>query len=72
MMWCGWETTAPGTETRTKTGTGTRAGMGARTGAGTETGMDRRVEGRESLGIYEVVVEVLEVLGWKSREREGE
>ena len=62
--------TGTGTETRTKTGTGTRAGMGARTGAETETKMDRRMEGGESLGTYEVVVEVLEVLSRNRRERE--
>ena len=36
---------------------------------GTRT--DRRVEGRESLGTFEVVKEVTEV-GWKRRERGGD
>ena len=47
------------------TGTGarmsTRAGMGARTGAGTGTRIEIVVEGRESLGTFEVVIEVIEV-----------
>ena len=42
--------------------------MGARTGAGTETRMDRRVEGRESLETYKVVIDV----GRKTREGGGD
>ena len=45
----------------------TRVGIGARTGAGmgerTGTRVDMRVEGRQSLGIYKVVIKV----GWKTR-----
>ena len=58
--------TGTGIETKTGTGMGTRAVMGARTGAGTGTGIERRVEGRDILGNYEVAIEV----GRKTRERE--
>ena len=49
------------------TGMYTRIGMGtgAGAGAGVGTRMERRVEGRESLGWYEVTVE----MGRKTRER---
>ena len=56
--------TEAGTETRTSTGMRTRVAMGERTGAGTGTRVDMRVEGRESLGTFEVAVEV----DWKTRE----
>ena len=38
--------------------------MGASKGAGTGTRVEMRVEGRESFGTFEVVIEV----GWKTRE----
>ena len=58
--------TRAGTGTRTGTGTraGTMAGTGTKTGtgAGTEAErgllMQRKVEGRQSLGTYEVIMEV--------------
>ena len=50
--------TATGAEagTRMRTGIGTRTGMGARTRAGTR--IERRGEGKGSLGTYEIVIEV--------------
>ena len=51
----GWEA---GTETRTRTGMSTRPGMRATTEAGTGTRIEIRVEGIESLGTFEVVIEV--------------
>ena len=47
--------TSAGTGSRTRTGMSTRAGVGARTGAGKGTRVDRRVEGREGMGTFEVV-----------------
>ena len=44
--------------TRPRTGMGTRTGMGAGTGVGTGTRVDLNVEGRYTLGAYEVVIEV--------------
>ena len=44
------------TGTRTRMGMGTKIGMGAKTRAGgAGTRIDMKVEGRESLGTYEVV-----------------
>ena len=48
--------TRVGTGTRTGTGISTRAGMGARTGAGAGMRIEMNVEGRESLGTFEVVI----------------
>ena len=45
-----------GTRTRTRTGMGMMIRMGARTIAGTGMIIDRRVEGKKSLGTYEEVV----------------
>ena len=56
-----------GTGTRTRTGMSTRAGMRARTEAGTWTRIEMEVEGRESLGTFEVVIEAIET-GRKTRE----
>ena len=36
--------------------------MGAKTGTGTGTGVERRVEGRESLGTYEVIIVVVVIV----------
>ena len=44
--------------TRTGEEMGASVGMGARTGVGTGTGIEMSMEGRESLGTYEVVKEV--------------
>ena len=61
--------TGTGAGTGTRTGMSTRAGMGARTGAGTGTRIEMRVERRDSLGTFEVVMEVLIVeVGRKTRE----
>ena len=56
--------TGAGTGMRASTGMDTRIGMGVRTGAGTGTTIETRVERRESLGTYEMVIEV----GRKTRE----
>ena len=40
------------------------AGIGARRGAGTGARIEMRVEGRERLGTYEMVIDA----GWKTRE----
>ena len=67
----GREETVTGTETgpgpggRTRTGMGLGAGIGTRTRAGTGTITDRRIGGSESLGTYEVVIE----MGRKTRKR---
>ena len=52
--------TGPGgyTETKMSTGMSTRVGIRARTGAGTWTRIEMRVEGRESLRTFKVVIEV--------------
>ena len=57
----------PREEQGTKDGRMTRAGMGAGTGAGKGTRIERRLDGRESLGTYQVVIEVN--LGRRTRER---
>ena len=56
--------TGAGTRTRTRAGMCTRKGIGARTGTGAGARIERQVEGRESLGTYEVVKGV----GCKTRE----
>ena len=56
--------TGAGTGTKTSTGVITSGGMGARTGSGTGTIIEMRVEGRESSGNFEVVIE----MGRKTRE----
>ena len=48
--------TGTGTVTKTRTATGTRTGMGTGAEVGTRTRTERRVEGRESPGTYEVIV----------------
>ena len=58
--------TGTGTGGRTGTGIRTRAGMEARTEAGTGMVIERSVERRESLGSFEVVIEV----GRKTQEGE--
>ena len=56
--------TGTGSRAGTGTGTGTMAGTGTRTGTGAGTEAERgllmkkEVEGRQSLGTYEVIVEV--------------
>ena len=52
----GKDKTVTGTRTRTRTGMSTRAGMGARTGTINRT--ETRVEGRNSLGTFGVVMYV--------------
>ena len=64
----GREETVTGTGAGTGTRMGTRTGMGKKTGAGTRTRVEMRLERRESLGTYQVVIEVIEV-GRKTRER---
>ena len=50
--------TGAGTETRTSTEDRTRSGVGAKTGVGMVTRVKMGGERRESLGIFEVVIEV--------------
>ena len=55
--------TGAGTGTRTRTATGKRTGVRGEgeNGSGARTRIERRVEERESMGTYEVVIE----MGWK-------
>ena len=51
--------TGVGTETRASTGKKMRAEVRAKTGVGTGTRVEMRGAGRESLEIFEVVIEVV-------------
>ena len=60
----GTTSTGMGTRQRIVMGARTRAGTGVETGARIRSRIDKRVEGRECLGIYELVIRV----GRKTRE----